>query len=165
MIFPTLPRDCGREQHAWSVSYQCIDKLSGIFHGQMLGNLEALHEIELSAKIDRRREVSVVKVAGIDQELASVDVGAVHPDHRRARASPYTQPRALPAPEIHDAASRYQTSELRDDPLRRPKRKRRKKAVKVCPIFVHFAGSGPTGLSRMPTTFENRQNKVVSINE
>jgi hypothetical protein len=77
MVFPTLPRDCGREQHSWSVNDQCIDELSGIFHRQMLGNLENLDKIELSAKIDRRREVSAVKVAGIDQQVTSVDVGAV----------------------------------------------------------------------------------------
>jgi len=138
MIFPTLPRDCGREQHAWSVSDQCIDELSGIFQGQMLGNLEALHKIELSAKIDRHREVGAVKVAGIDQEVASINVGAVNPDHRCARTRPHTQPRALPTPEINDAANWHQTNELGDDPLRRPNRKRRKKAVKVCPVFVHW---------------------------
>jgi hypothetical protein len=62
------------------VSDQCIDELSGNFHGQMLGDLEALDEIELSAEIDPRREVGAVKVAGIDQQVTSVDIGAIDPD-------------------------------------------------------------------------------------
>jgi len=84
------------------VSGQRLDELFGLGGGQVLSNLEALHQIELPAEVDRRSEIGSMKVAGIDQELTSVDVGSIDPGHRCA----------CPAPKIHDAADRDGSRQL-----------------------------------------------------
>src|SRR5262249_60887517 len=55
----------GGEQHVGSVGGQRIDELCGLGGGQVLGDLEALHQIELSAQIDRCREIGIMKVARV----------------------------------------------------------------------------------------------------
>ena len=78
-----------------------------------------------------------MKVAGVDQQAATVDVRPVDTDHRCPRSGPHTEPRPLPATEIDDIADRDDSSQLGHDLLRRPNRKGRKKAIEVCAVLVH----------------------------
>jgi hypothetical protein len=78
-----------------------------------------------------------VKVAGVDQQAAPIDVRSVDPDHRCPRSGPHAQPRTLPAPEIDDIADREDSRQPGHDPLRRANRERGEKAVKVCTVLVH----------------------------
>src|SRR6516164_8299797 len=103
----------------------------------MLGNLEALYQIELSDEVDRLGKVGSMKVIRIDQQVTSVDVGSVDPGYRCACGGPGAQPCALPASEIDDAADRDRRDNLGDDPQRRPRRKGRQKTVEIGSVCVH----------------------------
>src|ERR1700730_213038 len=78
-----------------------------------------------------------MKVAGVDQQAAQIDVRSGDPDHRCPRSGPHAQPRTLPAPEIDDIADREDSSQPGHDPLRRANRERREKAIEVCAVLVH----------------------------
>jgi hypothetical protein len=43
----------------------------------VLGDLEALYQIELPGEADRRRKICGMKVFGVDQKATFVDIGPV----------------------------------------------------------------------------------------
>ena len=104
----------------------------------MLGNFKALHQIEAPTKVQRRGKVGSMKVIGIDKQVMSVDVGSVDPGYQGARSGPDAQPCTLPASEIDDTADRQNSGNLWHDPLGGPNSERRKEAVEVCLILVHW---------------------------
>ena len=122
---------------------QRIDEPHCLGRGQVLGDLEALHQVELSAEIDRCREIGGTKVAGVDQQAAPIDVRSVDPGHRCPGSGPHAQPRTLPASEIDDIADREDSRQPGHDPLRRANRERREKTVKVCAVLVHAVLTRP----------------------
>jgi len=77
VVLCALARDSCREHHAMSMRGQHIDELFGLCGRKMLSNFQALNQIESSAETDWRGEVGSMKVAGIDQQATSVDVGSV----------------------------------------------------------------------------------------
>ena len=62
VILPALSRNRSREQHAGPVGGQRVDELSGFRGGKMLGDLQALYQIELPREPDRRCKVGSMKV-------------------------------------------------------------------------------------------------------
>src|SRR5579863_4099130 len=116
---------------------QRVDELPGPGGGQVLSNLDTLHEIEAPAEVDRLGEVGGMKIPGVDQEAAAIDIGSVHPGYRDAGVLPHAEPSPLAAAEIHDAADRKHVSQPRDDPPGGPNRERGEVAIKIGWVFVH----------------------------
>src|SRR5947208_4346118 len=113
-----------------------VDEALSFGSGQMLGDFQALHEIEAAAEIDRSCEVGGMKILGIDEHMAAIDVGPVDPHDIGAGFGPRPQPCALPAAEINDAAKRQSRRQARHYTSRRLQCEGRQKTVKVAIVFV-----------------------------
>ena len=106
----------------------------------MLGDLEALHQIELPAEIDRLAKVSRVKTSGIDNQLLSLDILSIDPGHRDPGLRPHAEPRTGAAAKIDNATHREYGEQLGDDAARRANREGGKETIKIVTVFVYGAG-------------------------
>src|SRR6185437_14761717 len=77
VVFAALAWNSRREHYKRAVRRQRVDNASRPFGREMLGDFEALHQVEAPSEIDRLAEIRDAKSMRGDHQISTVDVGAV----------------------------------------------------------------------------------------
>ena len=97
VVFAALAWNSRREHYKRAVRRQRIDKASRPFGREMLGDFEALNQVEAPSEIDRLAEIRDAKPMRSDHQISMVDVGAVNAHHGGAGRLPHAEPGAAAA--------------------------------------------------------------------
>jgi hypothetical protein len=139
---PALPRNGCAEQDDGAVPHQGIDENVGELLFQMLGHLQADHEVERAAQVHGPVQVHLPKQRRRDQEPLGLLV-KVHAYHvADALLDERPRPGAYAATYIHNAAAASKPDDVRHDALGRPDGARALTLVEDIVVLGGLTGGG-----------------------
>ena len=142
MMLAALAGRGRRKENELAVADQAVDELVGSGFRDVLGDFQALDEVELAIELQGLGEVARQELRRRDVNPALVDVGAVDAlNIRGAMLQPDRQPDAAPAAEVEDAPDRDLLGEKANDMVGRYRGGTVGRLVEAIVVGVQRSGS------------------------